>query len=222
VLAETALIASGSTYVAAIIPLSLGALYILQKYYLRTSRQMRHLDLEMKSPLYTQFIETLAGLMTIRAFGWKQEAMGDNARLLNLSQKPNYMLYCIQRWLNVVLDLFVACIALSLVAFALNFASGTSKGAIGLAMVNIIGFNKSLTLLIELWTGLETSLGAIARLKYFMASTPQETQDTECQDPPAQWPSKGVIEIKNVTASYRYLNLYHLPLYPKPDIANDQ
>ncbi len=43
---------------------------VLQKYYLRTSLQMRLLDLEAKSPLYSLALESLTGLVEIRAFGW--------------------------------------------------------------------------------------------------------------------------------------------------------
>jgi ATP-binding cassette subfamily C (CFTR/MRP) protein 1 len=53
--AETALIASGAQYVAAIIPLGMIVVCLLQNFYLRTSRQLRFLDLETKSPLYTHF-----------------------------------------------------------------------------------------------------------------------------------------------------------------------
>lgn len=95
----------------------------------------------MKSPLYAQFTETLAGLSTIRAFGWAPDFLCENHMRLDTSQKPFYIMFCIQRWLQVVLDLFVAAIALMLVAFALKLPSGVSKGAIGLAMVNLIGFN---------------------------------------------------------------------------------
>lgn len=49
---------------------------------------------------------------------------------------------------------------------------------------------------------LETSLGAIARLRDFEASTPVEAQKDENQDVPPHWPSKGLIEIESVTASY--------------------
>lgn len=202
-LAETGLIASGATYVSAVIPLCFIALYFVQKYYLRTSRQIRFLDLEMKSPLYAQFTETLAGLSTIRAFGWAPDFMRENHVRLDTSQKPFYMMFCIQRWLQVVLDLFVAGIALVLVVFALKVSSGVSKGAIGLAMVNLIGFNQTLTTVIDLWTRLETSLGAIARLRSFIDNTPNENQEQEKEAPPADWPSRGSIELDNVTASYR-------------------
>lgn len=43
----------GAKYLAPIIPVLGFAVYLIQKFYLRTSRQLRQLDLETKSPLYT-------------------------------------------------------------------------------------------------------------------------------------------------------------------------
>jgi ABC-type multidrug transport system fused ATPase/permease subunit len=188
------------------------ALYLIQKYYLRTSRQIRFLDLEMKSPLYTQFTETLAGLSTIRSFGWANAFMQENHRRLDTSQKPFYTMFCIQRWLQVVLDLFVTGMALVLVSVALNVPDHTTKGAIGLAMVNLIGFNQTLTLVIDQWTRLETSLGAIARLKWFMQNTPDENRPCEKVLPDGSWPARGSIQLSNVVASYRHV--LSCPLHP--------
>ncbi|KAF4779309.1 hypothetical protein HER10_EVM0002693 [Colletotrichum scovillei] len=202
VLAETAIIATGSSYIAALIPPSFLALYLLQKYYLRTSRQLRHIDLEAKSPLFTHFSEVLAGLPTIRAFAWSPAMLRENHALLDASQRPYYLFFCVQRWLNVVLDLFIAGMAVVLVAFALYFTNATTMGAIGLAMVNIINFNQTLSDFIEMWTMLETSLGAIARLKYFVRYTPREDRDGEADEMPPAWPGSGKIEIENVTAAY--------------------
>ncbi|KAF8849622.1 putative multidrug resistance protein MDR [Acephala macrosclerotiorum] len=205
VVAGTALIASGAQYVGAVIPLCFVPLYFLQKIYLRTSRQMRHLDLEAKSPLYRHFTETLNGVVTIRAFGWRPSFLKENHRLLDDSQKPYYLLFCIQRWLAVVMDLFVAGIATVLVAFAVEFTHTTSRGAIGLAMINIIGFNTSLSRLINSWTNLETSLGAAARLRDFLRDTPKEDKDYSGDLPslPKDWPSLGDIELGNVSAKYQ-------------------
>lgn len=187
---------------AAFIPAVIVALYFVQKYYLRTSRQMRFLDLEYKSPLYTHFTETLAGVSTIRAFGWSTAFMNENARKLNTSQKPFYLMTCIQRWLEVVLDLFIAGLALVLVSIALRVSGASSQGAIGLALVNLLDFSQTLTLVIDQWTQLETSLGAIARLKWFVNNTPNENKESEKENPPADWPAQGAIEFDNVSASY--------------------
>jgi len=42
---------TSSAYLAVSYPLLGGLLYVVQKFYLRTSRQLRLLDLEAKSPL---------------------------------------------------------------------------------------------------------------------------------------------------------------------------
>ncbi|KJX98614.1 ABC transporter like protein [Zymoseptoria brevis] len=203
-IAELIIVASGASFAGLAILPGLLVLYLVQKYYLRTSRQMRLLDLELKSPLYTMFKETLAGLATVRAFGWDTAFMQDCDPRLDESQKPFYMMFCIQRWLQVMLDLFTAGIAFVLVAVAVIVSDATSKVAIGLALVNLIGLSLTLVLVIDQWTRLETTLGAIARLNTFVKETPDEILmgEPRCARLPNDWPSRGELELENVTASY--------------------
>lgn len=108
----------------------------------------------------------------------------------------------IQRCLNVVLDLLVALIAVILVGFALGLSNTATKGSIGLALLNVMEFNTSLSMLVNSWTGLETSLGAIAPLKTFVAETKAEDRDGEDGMLPQDWPQLGAIQMKGVTAKY--------------------
>ncbi|KAM3516753.1 hypothetical protein NHJ13051_009617 [Beauveria bassiana] len=202
VITETAIIASGASYVGVFIPFGLVTVYFVQRYYLRTSRQLRFLDIEFKSPLYTQFAETVAGLLTIRASGWARATIEENYQRLNKSQKPYYTMFCIQRWLQVVLGMFSASMAVLLVLLAVLLPKTTSGGAIGLAFINVISFNFTLSSVIVVWTQLETSLGAIARLKWFNRYTPNENKPEEIEMPAADWPSQGQIELDNVVAAY--------------------
>ncbi|KAK7213111.1 hypothetical protein V2G26_020289 [Clonostachys chloroleuca] len=201
-IARAGVIASGATYVSALILPSFLILFLIQKVYLRTSKQLRFMDLEMRAPLYTHFTETLSGLSTIRAFGWSDAFLEENTRRLSMSQKPFYFLFCIQRWLQVVLDLFVAGMALALVSMALMMSRSTSEGQIALAMVTLIGFNHTLTLFVDQWTQVETSLGAIARLKIFMRDTPNEDEEPETTLPLSDWPGQGAIEFEDISACY--------------------
>ena len=50
-IAQAILILPASYWLAVSFPFLFGAFYIIQKFYLRTSRQLRLLDLEAKSPL---------------------------------------------------------------------------------------------------------------------------------------------------------------------------
>jgi ATP-binding cassette, subfamily C (CFTR/MRP), member 1 len=202
ILAQVAFIAQGSSYMAITIPFVMIAVYFLQKFYLLTSRQLRFLDLEARSPLYTHFLESMEGLATLRAFGWQGVAQEMEIKRLDTSQRPYYMLYCIQRWLSLVLDLMVAILAVIVVALAVSLRSTSSGAAIGIALNNILGFNQSLRVLVDSWTQLETALGAIARLKNFEATVVSENKPWECQEPLKNWPDRGSIQFRDVTASY--------------------
>ncbi|KAF9875181.1 ABC transporter [Colletotrichum karsti] len=190
-------------YLATSVPLLVVVLYFIQRYYLRTSRQVRLLDIETKAPMYTHFLETLKGVATIRAYGWQNNFEGQAASLLNRSQKPHYMLACIQQWLALVLDLVVGALALIVVTMATSLTDKFSPGAIGVAMVLVLGFNQELAWTIRNWTALETSIGAVARIRQFAGETPSEQRDLGSSGaPPPGWPLKGAIEFENVTARY--------------------
>ncbi|KAM3069136.1 hypothetical protein ACMFMG_010661 [Clarireedia jacksonii] len=189
-------------YFAATIPVVALVVWVLQKFYLRTSRQIRLLDLEAKSPLYSHFIETLSGLTTIRAFGWTEEFRKQNLALLDTSQKPYYLLFCIQRWLGLVLDLLVTALAVILMILIVKLRSDISPGYVGLALLNVMTFNQSLAEIIKNWTQLETAVGAIARVKNFVATTASENLAKEKELAPEKWPSNGAIDFINITASY--------------------
>ncbi|KIM99556.1 hypothetical protein OIDMADRAFT_125496 [Oidiodendron maius Zn] len=189
-------------YFAATLPPVILAVWILQKYYLRTSRQLRLLDLEAKSPLYSNFIESLSGLATIRAFGWTEHFKELNLKLLDVSQKPYYLLFCIQRWLGLLLDLMVAILGVILMVLVVKLRTDVSGGFVGLALLNVTTFNSALAQIIKNWTLLETSFGAIARLKSFSAHTASENLPREIETPPDNWPTRGAIEFAKVSASY--------------------
>ncbi|KAF4849717.1 ABC transporter atnG [Colletotrichum siamense] len=190
-------------YLASSIPLLVAVLFFVQRYYLRTSRQVRLLDIEAKAPMYTHFLETLKGVATIRAYGWESNFEAQASALLNRSQKPHYMLACIQQWLSLVLDLVVGALALIVVAMATSLTDKFTPGAVGVAMVLVLGFNSDLAVTIKNWTALETSIGAVSRIREFANETPSEERELGSNGfPPAGWPLKGAIKFENVTAGY--------------------
>lgn len=145
----------------------------------------------------------MEGAATIRAFGWQHEFEQENFRRLDESQKPFYILLCLQRWLNIVLDLLIAGVATCVIAVAVHFRGLTSGAAVGVALNLILVANSTLLKLVENWTSLEISLGAISRLRSSINETPQEDKLWETFVPPTDWPTAGMIEVENVTVSYK-------------------
>lgn len=204
-----ALIAIGSSFMAATIPFTVFSLYWIQRFYLRTSRQIRLLDLEWKSPLYKHFTETIEGIATIRAFGWQKEFDETAIRHLDHSQKPYYVLFCIQQWLALVLDLLVAILATVLIALALRAPTQSSPGSLGVALTSVLLFNASSQALIKAWTEAETSLGSVARTKSFAEETPVEDDIDDAADPGPDWP-QGNVEVTNLKVVYGYVRLLQM------------
>lgn len=201
-LAQLVLIGVASSWASLSFPVILIALFFIQKFYLRTSRQLRFLDLEAKSPLYTQFMEMLSGVATVRAFGWQSFLEEKNKKLLDRSQRPFYLMYSIQRWLTVVLDLVVAAMAVLLMSLVVGLRGKFDAGSVGVALVNVILFGQSIKMLVHFWTTLETQIGSIARIKSFSEEIIPEDLDCETDIPPPAWPESGRIDIRGVEARY--------------------
>jgi ATP-binding cassette subfamily C (CFTR/MRP) protein 1 len=191
-----------SRYLGAAVPVFVTFLYFLQRFYLQTSRQVRLLAIEAKAPLYTHFMESVAGAVTIRAFGWQTYYQQRNCRLIDASQRPVYVQHCLRYWLNFVLDIFVATLSVVLAAVVVTWREKFSTGNVGISFVMIVGFNATLARLITSWTELESSVGAVARVKRFTTETPSEERSGRRTDLPPEWPRLGAVEFKDVVASY--------------------
>ena len=202
---DVGIIVAGAKYAAAFVPLLIFAIYCVQFYYLRTSRQMRFLDLEARAPLLTHFSETASGIQHVRAYSWQREFSRNCVEYLDFSQRPHYYLFCIQAWLGLVLDLIIMGIAVTVIAFALNYKQTTSEAAVGLSMINIITLSSRMGGFLRSWVEMETSLGAVSRTREFVRSAPVESDPDKgnYEKLAANWPQSGSVELKQVTASYK-------------------
>lgn len=197
------MVVSGTKYAFVFIPFIALILLVLQAFYLRTSRQMRLLDLEAKTPLYSKISETCSGVEHIRTFGWEAPVIEESLELLDYSQKSFYYMYSIQRWLQLVLNLSGTAVATILVAIALQWTHTTSQPSLGLSLLGMINFSVICQRLVQVWTNLETSLGSVMRLKTFANETPREEDGPDTKPAPDTWPVAGSVEFQHVSSSYR-------------------
>jgi ABC-type multidrug transport system fused ATPase/permease subunit len=205
-MAQMILVGVASVYAAIAFPVVLGSLYVIQKVYLRTSRQLRLLEIEAKAPLLSHFTDCLSGLVTLRAFGWQDAMEEKNLKILDYSQRPFYSMYSAQRWLTLTLDLVVAGIAIVLINLVVALRGSLNAGYVGVALFNVILFSQTVKLLVQFWTNMETHIGSVVRVKDFTENVAKEDLPSENDPVPSSWPSQGGIEFDNVSASYGYVD----------------
>lgn len=214
-LVQIVLIALASVQALSVIPPLFAVLYMIQRFYLRTSKQLRLLELETKAELHTKLAETAAGITTIRAHAWAAAVRDKFGESLDRSQEGFYLLYAVQRWLQLVLGLVVAGLVLIVtgVAVRLNMQpGGVAVGAIGVALTNATSVGETLTNFIVSWTSLETALGAVARIVSFKRDTQLEPASSDSPEQlPENWPQAGAVEFVNVWASYKTADDVGLP-----------
>ncbi|GKZ80048.1 hypothetical protein AnigIFM56816_004263 [Aspergillus niger] len=174
-LGETIIVLLSSKYLVISVPFLVGGLWVLQRFYLRTSKQLRLMDIESKAPLSGFVNDTISGLLTVRAFGRIDEFQCQARQLLQTSQAANYMLLSIQVWLKMILDFIVMILAVAVTGLAVGLRSQRSVGFLGLALVNLISLSSTIRYVMTFWVDLETSIGAAARIRQFNISmTPED------------------------------------------------
>jgi ATP-binding cassette, subfamily C (CFTR/MRP), member 1 len=114
--------------------------------------------------------------------------------------------------------MLVAGLAVLVVGLAVAFKAPLTGGQIGVALNAILTISTTLVTLLQSWTQLETSLGAIHRIKTFEETLLPEDKESEDFEPSSDWPNKGGIESHNVVAAYKYTLSCFLSLEKKNNI----
>lgn len=160
--------------------------------------------IELKAPIASLFLDTIHGVKTIQAFGWSQAYVQKGYSLLDASQKPYYLMFCVQRWLILVLALIVTGLELVVIGLAIALKAKVSAGLVGLAAVQVTTLTKGLSDLVMQWTEMETSLGAVSRIYKYTHGTPREDHLGERMAAlPGNWPLAGSIAFDGISATYR-------------------
>ncbi|KAJ6595567.1 multidrug resistance-associated ABC transporter [Mycena vulgaris] len=174
--------------------------YNVAKVYGQTSRDMRRLDSVTRSPLYSMYSETIAGVTILRAFGASSKFLRDMLRCVDTNSNPYYWLWGVNRWLSIRFNILSSIImgAIALVA-VLNGGISAALAGFALAFANTI--TGDLLFLVRRFVGLEQSMVALERVKEY-SELPREAAEFMEPRPPASWPSTGALRCEDLVIRY--------------------
>ncbi|KAH6681591.1 P-loop containing nucleoside triphosphate hydrolase protein [Halenospora varia] len=192
-------------FVALIVPLS-GVYYWVQRYYLRTSRELKRLDSVSRSPIYAHFQESLGGITTIRAYRQQLRFAMENEWRVDANLRAYFPSINANRWLAVRLEFLGSIIILSAAGFAIISVSSGSKltaGAVGLAMSYALQITQSLNWIVRQTVEVETNIVSVERVLEY-ARLPSEAPEVIHRNrPPISWPASGAVQFNNYSTRYR-------------------
>ncbi|KAL8667629.1 MAG: hypothetical protein Q9202_000484 [Teloschistes flavicans] len=197
--------ASTPVFVALIFPL--GAVYFyIQRYYLRTSRELKRLDSISRSPIYAHFQESLGGMTTIRAYRQQDRFALENEWRVDENLRAYFPSISANRWLAVRLEFIGSFIILAAAGFAIisvATGSGLSAGMVGLAMSYALQITQSLNWIVRQTVEVETNIVSVERVLEY-ARLPSEAPERVSKNrPKTGWPAHGAVHIRNYSTRYR-------------------
>ncbi|UNI21361.1 ATP-binding cassette glutathione S-conjugate transporter ycf1 [Purpureocillium takamizusanense] len=192
-------------FIALIIPLSL-AYYFIQRYYLRTSRELKRLDSVSRSPIYAHFQESLGGVTTIRAYRQQQRFELENEWRVDANLRAYYPSISANRWLAVRLEFIGGVVILAAASFAIISVtnhSGLKPGMVGLSMSYALQITTSLNWIVRQTVEVETNIVSVERVLEYARLPSEAPEIIPGKRPPVAWPAKGEVDFKNYSTRYR-------------------
>ncbi|KAK9839590.1 hypothetical protein WJX84_006235 [Apatococcus fuscideae] len=175
----------------------------VRRRFLATAREVKRLDAIAASPIFSNFGETLQGLVTVRAFHQEQQFLERNRRLIDESNRCFIAQPALSRWVTLRLQ------AISIV---LVFATATSvvlllrdnPGLAGLALTSALSTTGVVQWLVQEATSLEVRMNSVERIiEYTTKHEPEALAVIKGSRPPQSWPQKGCIGVQDLVVRYR-------------------
>uniref|UniRef100_A0A7S1NHE9 ATP-dependent transporter ycf16 n=1 Tax=Eutreptiella gymnastica TaxID=73025 RepID=A0A7S1NHE9_9EUGL len=172
-----------------------------QAQYRRAAREIKRMESTTRSPVYSQFGETLTGMATIRAYEAQTHMETINSGHLLNNQRFQWAGFALNRWLSMKLEFLGGIIILSAGCFAVLQSNQLGAPLLGLTLSQTFQVTGLLSLLNRLFADLENAFTSVERIKEYQ-EVAQES-DVATTTPPPTWPTQGCITFENVEMRYR-------------------
>jgi len=147
---------------------------VLAGFYRQSSREIKRIDSNQRSYIYSSFGEQLIGLPSIRAYRQQQHFRTKLQAATDVECRAYAMTIYIQRWLGIRLDFLGNCLILGICLFGVGFADSVSPAKLGGTPFPPPSTNFSLlTSTVTLTYGL-TATQAFSQIVNFYAQVEQE------------------------------------------------
>ncbi|KAL1925554.1 uncharacterized protein VTP21DRAFT_437 [Calcarisporiella thermophila] len=171
-------------------------------YYLRTSRELKRIESVTRSPIFSHFGETLMGVTTIRAYGMEHRFRAENLNRIDATNRPFFYLWAANRWLSIRTDILGAAIAFIAAIVILFGFDSFDPGLAGLSLSYSITFTDHALWLMRFYSQNEINMNSCERLEEYLSIEQEPAAVVEGNRPPADWPHRGEVVVKDLVLRY--------------------
>ncbi|KAK9456561.1 hypothetical protein V1511DRAFT_208660 [Dipodascopsis uninucleata] len=175
---------------------------IVNIFYVRSSRELKRIQSVTLSPIYQHFGETLAGVTTIRAYGYESRFIDENLARIDTNSRPYWALWACSRWMSLRVEITGGIVATFAGAFVVSSVGGIDSGLAGLCLTYAISFSENMLWLILLYAVNEMNMNSVERIGEYLELEQEAPDIIPASRPPEDWPTQGAIEIDHLCLRY--------------------
>ncbi|KZP10497.1 hypothetical protein FIBSPDRAFT_963101 [Athelia psychrophila] len=169
--------------------------------YIRTIMSVKREMSNARSPVLAHFGASVAGLVSIRAFGVESSVKLESMGRINKYTRTARLFHNLNCWLELRIDALGSFFIAGLAIYLVYGDKGTSAGNIGFLLSTASHFNYRLLHWVKCVNEFEISSNSLERIREFVVIK-QEPASTVEGRPPAYWPASGDLRVENLSARY--------------------
>ncbi|KAH8978589.1 hypothetical protein EDB92DRAFT_2056103 [Lactarius akahatsu] len=184
----------------------LGAL--LGRVYMKAQIAIKREMSNAKAPVLGHFGASVAGLISIRAYGAQLAFREESYRRIDKYSRAGRSFYNMNRWINLRIDFLGGLFTASLAAYLIYLPNERFLPSdTGFSLTMAIGFSSLILWWVRNLNDFEVStmlIGATYSLErmHSYINAEQEPKPTEQGIPPAYWPASGDLRVEKLSARY--------------------
>ncbi|XP_050911863.1 ABC transporter C family member 10 isoform X2 [Lathyrus oleraceus] len=177
----------------------------MQRYYFASAKEVMRLNGTTKSSLANHVAETVAGVVTIRAFEEEDRSFEKNLDLIDNNAGAFFHSFASNEWLIQRLETISAVVLTAATICLVMLPPGTfPSGIIGMALSYGLSLNGALVFSIQNQCTLANRIIAVERLNQYMHIQSEAEEIVEGNRPNLNWPIAGKVEINDLKIRYRH------------------
>ncbi|CAL8127064.1 unnamed protein product [Orchesella dallaii] len=176
---------------------------IIRSVFLKTSRDLKRVESQAKSPVLTHLAASIQGMITIRALKTQTNAVNTFNKLQDVHTSPWFLFLASTRCFTVLIGTLSATYLTAIIITFLLVKEGLAGGLIGFVITSTISLTANLQWALREGGDAENYMTCVARsIEYTELPSEAAWESEPDKAPPTDWPKEGGVKFEKVTLTY--------------------
>ncbi|KAL7746770.1 hypothetical protein RI367_007934 [Sorochytrium milnesiophthora] len=198
------LITAALPWMVFLLIIAMAALLRVQQYFLATSREVKRIEAGCKAPIFQHFEEGVAGMVTIRAYGYQARLAVQVENKIDGLINAMFSNYAANRWLGMSVSAIGGFVMFGVALLSIVLRNSAVGSAVGLGVTSAQSLISLMIILTRSMSEVEANMVAVERIRAY-SSVPIEAPDHGASVD-VHWPSTGAIKFDQYSTAYEPMN----------------